>query len=448
MAGRRYFGPSLDTRALNSRAEGIPLPIRRLLAAVLLSAAAIQAAPPLTTIRDTVFKADGSRFDGYVIIEWRSFDASDTSFIGRNRIQLRVTDGFLNARLVPTTTAAGSAYYSVRYVANGSIQFSEFWAVPASAALVRVRDIRIPDPLLGPAQSGAVTAIEITDVDGLRNELDTRPVKSVTFAHPRAAIINDDGAIESAAGNPADCVRVDGSSGPCGGAATAVTGTFVDGETPSGSVNGSNVAYVLSQAPNPASSLLMYRNGILQKRFLDYDLTGATVTFSAPSTPQPGDVLLASYRTAGTGGTLPQVVCTNAGAATGGTGSTMLGSCSIPAGLLRPGDRLELLFDYTHEGSATGWQADVRFGAALVVSRTAAAGSAMLSGRASLGFHASGAQWSSQTWGQAAALDSGVGAAAENLAAPITVEFRGNLGSASAETVTLRNYSVVRYPAP
>jgi hypothetical protein len=414
-----------------------------------MAGAAAWAAPPLTTVTDTVYKADGSRFDGLAIIEWRSFDASDNSFVGRNRIQVRVTDGVLNTRLVPTTTAQGTAYYSIRYVSNGNIQFSEFWAVPPSAGAVRVRDIRIPDPLLGPAQAGADTVVNIADVIGLESALDLRPERGTNFTGPRAAIINGQGRIESALGNPDDCVRVDGSTGPCGSSGgTAVTGTFVDGETPGGAANGSNAAFTLSQAPNPAASLLLYRNGMLQKRLVDYDLSGTTITFTAPSIPQPGDILLASYRTAGTGGTLSQVLCTGTGSSTSAGTGTSLGACTIPGGLLKAGDRLEILADYAHTGTTVGYQADLRFGATSILSRTAPAGSAMFTLRASFGVSASGAQWSVQSWGQSVSFAADLGTSGENVAANQTVDFRGQMSGATTETLSLRNFTLVRYPAP
>mgnify|MGYP001061603987 CR=1 FL=1 len=53
-----------------------------------------------------------------------------------------------------------------------------------------------------------------------------------------------------------------------------------------------------STAPSPASSLNVYRNGVLQKADLDYTLSGNSITFTPPSVPQPGDVLLCSYRLA------------------------------------------------------------------------------------------------------------------------------------------------------
>lgn len=90
-------------------------------------------------------------------------------------------------------------------------------------------------------------------------------------------------------------MKVDGTSGPCGSGAAI---GFVDLEAPVGAVNGSNATFVLSQAPFPAGSLHLFRNGILQRVIVDYTLSGNAVTFLNVSTPQAGDQLLASYRTA------------------------------------------------------------------------------------------------------------------------------------------------------
>jgi len=61
-------------------------------------------------------------------------------------------------------------------------------------------------------------------------------------------------------------------------------------------VDGTNATFALSYAPTPSASLLLFRNGLLQKAGVDYTLAGSTVTFLAGSVPQPGDSLQASYR--------------------------------------------------------------------------------------------------------------------------------------------------------
>jgi hypothetical protein len=70
---------------------------------------------------------------------------------------------------------------------------------------------------------------------------------------------------------------------------------FVDAETPSGTIDGVNNSYTLAQAPNPASSLDVFRNGMRMAVGVDYTLSGNAITFVAV-VPQIGDVLLCSYR--------------------------------------------------------------------------------------------------------------------------------------------------------
>lgn len=67
-------------------------------------------------------------------------------------------------------------------------------------------------------------------------------------------------------------------------------------ETPAGTIDGSNVVFTLSSNPSPTSSLLLYRNGVLQQAAgNDFTLSGNTVTFVLGATPQTGDVLYATY---------------------------------------------------------------------------------------------------------------------------------------------------------
>ncbi len=74
---------------------------------------------------------------------------------------------------------------------------------------------------------------------------------------------------------------------------------FVDGEVPGGTVDGSNTSFSLSEAPNPVASLALYRNGVLQKANQDYTVSSTGVVFRAGAVPQPGDVILATYRWVG-----------------------------------------------------------------------------------------------------------------------------------------------------
>jgi hypothetical protein len=71
--------------------------------------------------------------------------------------------------------------------------------------------------------------------------------------------------------------------------------THVDGETPSGLINGANLTYSLANAPSPATSLKLFLNGIRLTAGAgnDYTLSGSTITLA--TAPSAGDVLIADY---------------------------------------------------------------------------------------------------------------------------------------------------------
>lgn len=70
---------------------------------------------------------------------------------------------------------------------------------------------------------------------------------------------------------------------------------YVDGEVPTGLMDGANSNFTLASTPI-AGSLHLHRNGVRQKSGLDYNLVGISILFLAGSTPQPGDTLLVDYR--------------------------------------------------------------------------------------------------------------------------------------------------------
>ena len=178
-----------------------------------------------------------------------------------------------------------------------------------------------PPPVISPVQ--------ISDVTGLVNELSVRPMKGVGFGIGRTAVINQAGQVDAASGNLGDCVRVDGSSGPCGSGGGVTSGSFADSEVPAGVVNGSNTVFTLASAPSPAASLELYRNGLLMRQGTDYQIATNTITFFIGSVPQSADLLVASYRFANPNDPLsslasPQVVCSSTGSSTSGTTSSSL----------------------------------------------------------------------------------------------------------------------------
>jgi hypothetical protein len=423
--------------------------LRSFFAAVWLASSALTG-PPLTTIQDVLYKADGTRFNGTVTISWSRFQAMDNSTIATQSITVKIVDGNLHVQLVPTTTSTPTTYYSAKYNSNGRVQFAETWLVPSSAQPLRVQDVRVATPSNVAASDtggGTSTPGQESDIVGLIADLGARPLKGPGFAAGRTAVVDALGAIESASGNATDCMHVDGSSGPCGG----VQPSFVDGDSPAGIVDGSNTSFTLSAVPNPASSLAVYRNGMLQKIGQDYTLTGSTIQFVTAGAPQPGDTLLAGYRLSGTDSGAPQlypssqVLCGGTGAATSGVTLTSIGTCAIPAGVLLPGDRVEIRFDFAHQGTVSGFSFEIHWGATTIVHRDAAASDALVTGRANAAILAAGAQLSSQSWGTVLPFSATVASAADSYTSGLTIDFQGMLAQ-TGDTLTLANYTVVRLP--
>ncbi len=264
--------------------------------AAAVSLGTVSAQPPLTTIQDTLYKADGTRFDGYAFVEWKSFNASNGASIPMQSIVVRVAGGDLRVALTPTTNASNGAFYQVKFNSDGKIQFTEYWSVPPSLSPLALRDVRLPGApgsAAGGGTSSPATSVGISDVTGLQSELNNRPLKGSGFINGRVAVINSTGAVDGANGNVTDCIRVDGSTVSCepGGGPG-----FADNEVPAGTVNGTNTVFTLANAPSPASSLAVYKNGLLQRLSVDYNLAANILTFASASVPRTGDLLTVSYR--------------------------------------------------------------------------------------------------------------------------------------------------------
>ena len=418
---------------------------------LMLAVGCAWAQPALTTIQDTLYRADGTRFSGTMFIRWNSFQAGNTSNIATANLTLQIVNGVLNVKLVPTTTATPGAQYSITYNSQGRTQFTETWAVPPSSLTLRVRDVRLSQgTVVGPAP--IISPVQIGDVIGLSNALNVRPTAGIGFAPGRAAVINQAGQIDGAAGSLGDCVRVDGTSGPCGGAGNGVLPMYADSETPTGLVDGFNSVFTLNFVPSPSTSLILFRNGLLMRQGTDYSLGGKTISFFLGSVPQPSDLLVASYRYGNPNNPLgslamPQVICSNIGTSTNSGASTQLGTCTIPAGLLGTGDRIEVQFHLGHTGTAGGFTGEMRWGTTTILSRTGTSSDGVLAGRVTLGIQSASQSWDAQTWGNSSTLASTGGSVLENTTANLTIDFRGQTATAGTDDLTLRNFTVTRYPA-
>jgi hypothetical protein len=416
-----------------------------------------QPAPPaLTLIQDTIYKADGTRFRGVAVVEWKSFTTATGANIGMQTTMVPIVDGIVRVRLAPTTNVSGGAYYQVRYNSDGRIQFTEFWSVPPSNSTLKLADVRTSTPGQSSVPGGTTGPLQMTDVIGLTQELGVRPSKGPGFASGRAAVVNPDGLLESAGGNPEDCLRVDGSSGPC----ASSVGSIVDQEVLAGTLDGVNAVFSLAAAPQPTASLTVYRNGLRLAQGADFNLSGSSITFAGGQIPQPGDLLIATYRTGGVAGQqqggsqvagplgtppAPQVVCSAAGGWTQAGAPQTLGTCLIPASQLGAGDRFESRADYAHSGSQGGFSATVTWGSAAILNRTAAAEETALAGRSEVTFGEGTAQWAATSWGASSAPSHAAGAVAQPAGQGVLITFSASTAAAGPDTVRLRSYTVIRY---
>jgi hypothetical protein len=429
------------------------LSFRRSAILLVVAATMMQAQPALTTIEDILYRADGTRFNGEIFISWNAFQAGDTSNIATAQVKLPIVNGVLKVELVPTTTASAGANYQVTYNSQGEFQFSQVWAVPPSSIPLKVSAVLVSAGSVvgGGGGAGAITGnITISQVTGLTNALAVVPIEGVGYGPGLAAVINLSGQLAGASGNLGDCVKVDGSSGPCGGG--GVLPQFSDGETPAGTINGANPTFTLAFTPSPTNSVQLYLNGLRMQLGLDYTITGSTITFLSVSVPQLGDVILATYRYANPNNTLgslttPQVVCSAVGTATSSTSSTSLGTCTLPAGLLSTGDRVEVRYQFSHTGTAMGFTPQISFGGTPVMSRAATAADTAFAGIMDFRINTSTQPWSGQSWGSSLAFATAVGSTSANTALSVTVAFLGQMAGSTTDTVSLSGFTVVRYPA-
>jgi hypothetical protein len=89
----------------------------------------------LTTISDTVYRADGSAASGTVLISWPSFQTAEGDAVAAGNLSVTIGPlGAFTAQLVPNVGAspAGTYYVVVLQLDDGTVR-TEYWAVPATS---------------------------------------------------------------------------------------------------------------------------------------------------------------------------------------------------------------------------------------------------------------------------------------------------------------------------
>jgi hypothetical protein len=132
---------------------------------------------------------------------------------------------------------------------------------------------------LSPTTAGALTATEPTTVGHV-----SKPVMVVLESAAKAQFFNMRGYEITDIGWNSYIIDSSDSS-----TATTLTGT----------INGSNKDFTLSQTPSSAKSENVYLNGVRQSYTSDYTMSGTTLSFV--TAPVSGDVIVVAYLTGGTG---------------------------------------------------------------------------------------------------------------------------------------------------
>jgi len=119
----------------------------RLLSAFLISSSLLTtcaiAQTPLTEIRDTVANADGTLFDGTVVITWNGNSGPNGGAVSPLSTWTNIDNGALTVLLVPSTTATKASYQSVFNSNDGTALWTETWAVPPSTTALTLSQVRV-----------------------------------------------------------------------------------------------------------------------------------------------------------------------------------------------------------------------------------------------------------------------------------------------------------------
>jgi hypothetical protein len=122
----------------------------------------------------------------------------------------------------PVKPTRWDVYYIAAYISGNRVVKFEKWEVPNVDYALRIDDVRRGrpdsvefDPDLIIAQNAVSATIPESAVIGLSADLGIRPTMGPSFAPNRAVVVDGNGLLVGATGNPSACITVSGTSTPC-----------------------------------------------------------------------------------------------------------------------------------------------------------------------------------------------------------------------------------------
>ncbi len=110
-------------------------PLWAFVAGIVLTPGLWAAGPALTTIRDTVYRADGTAGTGTVLISWPAFQTAEGNVVAAGNQSVEIgAGGSFTVQLVPNAGASPvGTYYTVVFQLDDYSVRTEYWSVPATS---------------------------------------------------------------------------------------------------------------------------------------------------------------------------------------------------------------------------------------------------------------------------------------------------------------------------
>ncbi len=146
---RRGF--AVNNECFRMATEMVTFLVLVLLSALALSTRLQAQGPVLTTISDTVYRADGTAASGTVLISWPSFLSAAGDAVSAGNLAVTIGPlGAFTAQLVPNVgaTPAGTYYVAVFQLDDGTVR-TEYWSVPTTSPVTIAEVLTTPGTGLG-----------------------------------------------------------------------------------------------------------------------------------------------------------------------------------------------------------------------------------------------------------------------------------------------------------